>query len=134
MVGCRPRGKDPIPRRWPPRQIRGNGKDAEPMGEHGERRACPLGETVDHRSYKRQGVNKIPTKHMGQAASAMEAKGIKTEIGLYNHAVYALNKANDTIFSIVNKYDNTKQQKTHTKQIEKCPDWLIVQQKQCNKR
>lgn len=90
---------------------------------------APLGETVDHRSYKRQGINKIPTKHMGQAASAMESKGIKTEIGSYNQAVYALNKANDNLFSMVGEYDNIKPHKTHTKQIEKCPDWLIVQQK-----
>lgn len=90
---------------------------------------APFGETVDHRSYKRQGINKIPTKHMGQAASAMESKGIKTEIGSYNQAVYALNKANDNLFSMVGEYDNIKPHKTHTKQIEKCPDWLIVQQK-----
>lgn len=31
---------------------------------------------VDHRSYKRQGVEEIPTIHLGAGASALEKKGI----------------------------------------------------------
>ena len=33
---------------------------------------------VDHRSYKRQGIDKIPSVHLGLAASQMEKRGIRT--------------------------------------------------------
>ena len=35
-------------------------------------------ERIDHRSYKRQGIDKIPTVHLGPAASQMEKRGIRT--------------------------------------------------------
>ena len=33
---------------------------------------------IDHRSYKRQGIDKIPSVHLGPAASQMEKRGIRT--------------------------------------------------------
>lgn len=35
-------------------------------------------EKVDHRSYQRQGIEQIPTIHMGVSASQMERKSIAT--------------------------------------------------------
>ncbi|MDD3921553.1 MAG: MobQ family relaxase, partial [Eubacteriales bacterium] len=35
-------------------------------------------ERIDHRSYERQGIEQIPTVHLGVAASAMEKRGIRT--------------------------------------------------------
>lgn len=35
-------------------------------------------ERIDHRSYKRQGIDKIPTVHLGPAASQMEKRGTRT--------------------------------------------------------
>nr|WP_325216637.1 MobA/MobL family protein [uncultured Oscillibacter sp.] len=49
-------------------------------------------ERIDHRSYKRQGVDKIPSIHMGVAASQMERKGIQTEKGNVNRQIAADNK------------------------------------------
>lgn len=49
-------------------------------------------ERIDHRSYKRQGVDKIPTVHMGVAATQMEHRGIATEKGNINREVAAQNK------------------------------------------
>ena len=49
-------------------------------------------ERIDHRSYKRQGVDKIPTVHMGPAASQMERRGIQTEKGNINREIAADNK------------------------------------------
>lgn len=49
-------------------------------------------ERIDHRSYKRQGVDKIPTIHMGVAASQMECRGIRTEKGDINRQIDADNK------------------------------------------
>jgi hypothetical protein len=47
---------------------------------------------IDHRSYAEQGVEKIPTIHMGAAASQMERKGIRTERGNFNREVEISNK------------------------------------------
>jgi len=41
-------------------------------------------ERIDHRSYERQGVDTVPTVHMGVAASQMEKKGIRTNRGDIN--------------------------------------------------
>ena len=51
-----------------------------------------LSERIDHRSYKRQGVEQIPTVHMGVAATQMERRGIPTEKGDVNREVAAQNK------------------------------------------
>ena len=49
-------------------------------------------ERIDHRSYKRQGIEKIPSIHMGPAASQMERRGITTEKGNINREIAADNK------------------------------------------
>ena len=49
-------------------------------------------ERIDHRSYERQGVEQIPTIHMGVAASQMEKRGIRTEKGDVNRQIAADNK------------------------------------------
>ena len=48
-------------------------------------------EWVDLRSYARQGIDKIPTIHMGSAACQMEKKGIQTSIGNLNRNIKAAN-------------------------------------------
>lgn len=42
---------------------------------------------VDHRSFKRQNSDYLPTIHLGSAASAMERKGIETDKGNYNREI-----------------------------------------------
>ena len=49
-------------------------------------------ERIDHRSYQRQGIEQIPTIHLGVAASQMEKKGIPTERGNINREIKAQNK------------------------------------------
>ena len=49
-------------------------------------------ERVDHRSYKRQGVERIPTIHMGVAATQMEKRGIRTDKGNVNREIAAQNR------------------------------------------
>ena len=44
-------------------------------------------EKVDHRSYERQGIEQIPTIHLGVAASQMEQRGILTEKGNLNRII-----------------------------------------------
>ena len=47
---------------------------------------------VDHRSYERQGIDKIPSVHLGPAASQMEKRGIRTDKGEVNRQIAADNK------------------------------------------
>ena len=44
-------------------------------------------ERIDHRSYASQGIDKIPQKHLGAAACAIEKKGYRTNKGSYNRKV-----------------------------------------------
>ena len=47
---------------------------------------------VDHRSYQRQGIEQIPTIHLGVSASQMEKKGIVTDRGNINREIKHQNK------------------------------------------
>ena len=68
-------------------------------------------ERVDHRSYKRQGIEKIPTIHMGSAASQMERRGIATEKGDINRQIAADNKLLKEIKARITRlYNWTKKQ------------------------
>ena len=49
-------------------------------------------ERIDHRSYERQGIDQIPTVHLGVAASAMEKRGIRTERGEMNREIEVTNQ------------------------------------------
>ena len=51
-----------------------------------------IAERIDHRSYERQGVEQIPTVHMGVAASQMERRGIATERGKINREIADMNR------------------------------------------
>lgn len=46
---------------------------------------------IDHRSYERQGVELLPTRHEGPTVRAMEKKGIKTEKGEFNRWIRRTN-------------------------------------------
>ena len=47
---------------------------------------------IDHRSYKEQGIDLIPTIQDGYEVRAMEKKGIKTVIGELNRAIRQFNQ------------------------------------------
>ena len=49
-------------------------------------------ERVDHRSYERQGIDQIPTVHLGVVASAMEKRGIRTERGDLDREIEVTNE------------------------------------------
>ena len=49
-------------------------------------------ERIDHRSYKRQGIEQIPTVHMGVAATQMERRGIVTDKGNLNREIREQNR------------------------------------------
>ena len=58
-------------------------------------------ERLDLRSYERQGIDKIPTVHMGPAVSYLERKGIQTNIGNLNRDIKAANSLMQSIRQMV---------------------------------
>ena len=68
-------------------------------------------ERIDHRSYKRQGIDKIPTVHMGVAATQMEKRGVPTRKGNLNRQIAADNKLLKEIKARITRlYNWTKEQ------------------------
>lgn len=59
--------------------------------EHLARAGSP--ERIDHRSYADQGIQRLPTVHVGYAATAMERRGERSARGDVNRSVRAWNKA-----------------------------------------
>ena len=63
-------------------------------------------ERVDMRSYERQGLDIIPTVHMGAAVSALERKGIETNIGNLNRDIKTANRMMSAIRSTIKNLRN----------------------------
>lgn len=58
-------------------------------------------ERLDLRSYERQGIDQVPTAHLGPAVAHMEEKGIATEIGNYNREIKAHNAKASSIKKLI---------------------------------
>ena len=72
-------------------------------------------ERIDHRSYERQGIEKIPTIHMGVSASQMERRGIQTEKGNVNRQITDDNKLLKELKARITRiYNWTKEQSEAT--------------------
>lgn len=50
-----------------------------------------LGIRIDHRSYEAQGVDLIPSMHIGPGAATMERDGTETRVGKINRRIYNIN-------------------------------------------
>ena len=86
-------------------------------------------ERIDHRSYVRQGVQKVPTVHMGVAATQMERRGLVTEKGTVNRKITAQNRMLKEIKARITRlYNWSKQQVTQPEQ--KPSIWEQLQQAQ----
>ncbi|HIQ87156.1 MAG TPA: MobA/MobL family protein [Candidatus Scatomorpha gallistercoris] len=80
---------------------------------------------IDHRSYKRQGIEQIPTVHEGVAVQQMEAKGIVTDKGEHNRwirsATAMLRKLGERIKTLVDWLNDarSKLDKPHSPSLGK---------------
>ena len=63
-------------------------------------------ERIDHRSYERQGIDQIPTVHLGVAASTMEKRGIRTERGDLNREIEVTNQRLRQLKAHISKLQN----------------------------
>ena len=64
---------------------------------------------IDRRSYADQGIEQIPTVHMGPVATQLEKQGIRTELGDRNREIIAMNQ----------------QMRQLRARLRKVNDWLI---------
>ena len=65
---------------------------------------------VSHRSYKQDGIAKIPGIHLGEAADYMERRGTQTRRGEHNRKIAELNAQNpDWGYTFISDPPNTKQ-------------------------
>ncbi len=92
-----------------------------------------LPQRIDHRSYVRQGMQQIPTVHMGVAATQMEHRGISTEKGTVNREIAAQNRLLKEIEARITRlYNWTKKQVAKPEQ--KRSVWEQLQQAQATKQ
>lgn len=63
-------------------------------------------ERIDHRSYERQGIDQIPTVHLGVAAFQMEKRGIRTERGNRNREIEVTNQRLRQLKARISKLQN----------------------------
>ena len=88
-----------------------------------------LPQRVDHRSYIRQGIGRVPTVHMGVAATQMERRGLPTEKGTINREISAQNRLLKEIKARITRlYNWSKQQVAQPEQ--KPSIWEQLQQAQ----
>lgn len=77
---------------------------ADTVNRYFEKNGIP--ERLDLRSYERQGIDRVPTVHLGPSVSHMEAKGIRTEIGDYNRTIKAHNAAVGTLKKLISSLES----------------------------
>ena len=63
-------------------------------------------ERIDHRSYARQGIDQIPSVHLGVAAFQMEKRGIRTERGNLNREIEVTNRRLRQLKARISKLQN----------------------------
>jgi len=61
---------------------------------------------LDHRSYTRQGIEQLPTIHLGVAAHQMEKRGIRTERGDINREIEVTNQKLRQLKARISKLQN----------------------------
>ena len=88
-----------------------------------------LPQRVDHRSYIRQGIRRVPTVHMGVAATQMERRDLVAEKGIVNREIVVQNRLLKEIKARITRlYNWSKQQAVEPEQ--KPNIWEQLQQAQ----
>ena len=85
------------------------------QNEYLERNGRP--ERVSLKSFERQGIDKVPTVHMGPAVAHMEEKGIETNIGKLNRDIKAANSLMQSIRSLIRGLKSWLSELRETRQV-----------------
>ena len=79
-------------------------------------------ERIDHRSYARQGIDQIPTVHLGVAAFQMEKRGIRTERGNLNREIEVTNRRLRQLKARISKLQNWLKEETANTELPTLAD------------
>ncbi|MDD6657034.1 MAG: MobQ family relaxase [Lachnospiraceae bacterium] len=80
---------------------------------------------IDLSSYERQGIDKIPTVHLGSVASEMEREGIPSHLGDLNRDIISFNELMDKVIAIVQSlYDKWIASRTPKPHEESLADYM----------
>lgn len=74
----------------------------------------PKDKKIDHRSYERQGIDKVPTKHEGYVARQMAARGEEPKIIKYNQTVKQLNADADQTSKDISRTEKEISERTQS--------------------
>ena len=81
-------------------------------------------ERIDHRSYERQGIDQIPTVHLGAAASQMEKRGIRTERGNLNREIEVTNQRLRQLKARISKLQNWLKEESENTEPPTLADYI----------
>ena len=81
-------------------------------------------ERIDHRSYERQGIDQIPTIHLGVAASQMEKRGIRTGRGDINRDIEVSNQKLRQLRARIVKLQNWIKEETENTEPPTLADYI----------
>ena len=88
-------------------------------------------ERIDHRSLLEQGVERVPTVHLGPKASAMEKRGIRTVLGDINRRVVNLAKEFADVTAEIaaekKRQFNEKLEKSRQEKLQKTPRQIAME-------
>ena len=83
--------RNPIIQKWDSKDIFVEWRKNWAVYQNREFEKKELNVRVDHRSYEDQGIDKIPTKHLGKSAKAMERRLIASDRGEVNREIQGVN-------------------------------------------
>lgn len=87
-----------------------------------------IAECVDHRSYKRQNIEKLPTVHLGVAVIQMERRGISTDKVKHNLQIAKQNHILEEIKKRLGKLLRwIKEKKSHVPAVEPAPPQSVLE-------
>lgn len=84
-------------RNWNDRALVENWRESWSESVNKQLKNNGIDQSIDHRSFERQGIERLPTVHLGHVAHAMEKSGRQSERGDINRAVIAQNESNTSI-------------------------------------
>lgn len=79
---------------------------------------------IDHRSFQRQGVKRMPSLHLGPSASALERRGVQTRLGDRNRAAHRLNEQAATLELMQRELENEHQAVVEERELRDLVDGI----------
>ena len=80
-----------------------------------------IDDRIDHRSYADQGIDKLPTKKMGNKTTQAERQGIQTIKGDYNRVIFEINVKRDDL-KLYERIDRNLEQSN--KAVDNSTKWI----------